>query len=107
MGPDHLGAYRFPLLIWRRRCPAAVFLVHGPAFAGLPGWQWMFILGVRACRPFILGMCDLLPFCPTVPARVPSGLPAEQKHWLESALAADPTGRANHTLFDTSLFHSF
>jgi len=68
---------------------------------GLPGWQWMFIL--EGLPAVILGIVIYF-HLPDRPAEA-KWLPAEQKQWLESALAADPTRPRKSHLFDT--FHSF
>ena len=68
---------------------------------GLPGWQWMFIL--EGLPAVILGIVIYYRL-PDRPAEA-KWLPAEQKQWLESALAADPTRPRKSHLFDT--FHSF
>jgi len=68
---------------------------------GLPGWQWMFIL--EGLPAVILGIVIYL-HLPDHPAEA-KWLSADQKQWLEGALAADPTRPKRSHLFDT--FHSF
>jgi len=68
---------------------------------GLPGWQWMFIL--EGLPAVILGIVIYYRL-PDRPAEA-KWLSGEQKQWLESALAADPTRPRRSHLFDT--FHSF
>jgi ACS family tartrate transporter-like MFS transporter len=68
---------------------------------GLPGWQWMFILeGIPAV---ILGIVIFF-HLPDRPAEA-KWLPADQKQWLENALASDPSRPVRSHLFDT--FRSF
>jgi len=89
------AAYRARMMAWFTAgiplstvigAPISSQLLKMSGVAGLPGWQWMFLLEGLPAVGIGLLVFFLLPDRP----RDAAWLPPERKQWLETALAAEP-----------------